>query len=346
MSDEIQMPERWHVLTVPGDCTVMGAISGESPGVEVGTGWVRAPDEVNRVAAMWEARGMPRTFGAAAPHLMRDSAATGDGPVFFWRAEEKVLGRRIDAWNQKQVGCCVGFGTTRAVQNLMFWEIAAGQPYDFPGAELCPEITYAGSRHEIGKDRIRGDGSVGVWAAEFVMKYGVLTRGKYDGIDLTEYDEAMCRLLGNRGVPDALEPVVKQHPVTAAALVTTEEEAWAAVGAGKPIAVCSDQGFGYDLVDGFCEPQGRWDHCMHQAGRFVSPKHGPSGVIGNNWNGYLKGSREFEYVAADGSVQKETLPIGFFCTTMKTIGRMVGQKDSSAFAGLSGWAKTRVDYEL
>jgi hypothetical protein len=344
MSDEIRMPERWHVLTVPGDCTVMGAIAGESPGVEVGTGWVRAPDEVAKVMAAWEVRGTPATLSRAAPHIAAASAT--EEPVFFWKYEEKVLGKLLATWNQKQVGSCTGFGSTRAAQDTMFAEIAAGDPYDYPGAEFCPEITYAGGRHEIGKDKIRGDGGVGAWVAEFMVKYGVLTRGKYDGIDLTSYDESMCRLLGNRGVPDALEPTVRQHPVTAAAMVESGEDVWQALGANKCVFLCSDRGFSYELVDGFCKPSGTWNHCMGIRGRFVHPTKGRSVVIGNSWADYLNGSRQFQYVAADGTTKTGELPVGCFCTTLDVVNGMAKQQDSFALAGVTGWAKTRVDYEL
>ena len=41
---------------------------------------------------------------------------------------------------------------------------------------LSPEVIYGGSRVEIGGGRIRGDGSIGAWAARWVRDYGVVPR--------------------------------------------------------------------------------------------------------------------------------------------------------------------------
>ncbi|HEY1186606.1 MAG TPA: hypothetical protein VGE74_03065, partial [Gemmata sp.] len=142
------------------------------------TGWVEDKDAVARLMGEWAAAGRPVTLAQAAPRLIA-SEASDDAPVFFWLNELKVLGRRLDTWNQGGVGSCVGFGNGREAQDLLLAEIAAGEPEQWPGAEVAPEVIYGGSRVEIGGGGISGDGSVGAWAADWLTKYGVVIRGSY-----------------------------------------------------------------------------------------------------------------------------------------------------------------------
>lgn len=306
----------------------------------VATGWVDVPGAVARVHSEWENRGMASRFEDAAPRLM--AAGSDDAPVFFWDAEEQVLGRRLPTWNQRRVGSCVGFGYTREAQDLLLWEIASGEPEEWPGFELAPEVTYGGSRYEVGGGRIRGDGSVGAWAADFLMRWGIVVRGVYGNLNLTQYSETTCRQLGAQGLPSDLEAVARVHPIRAAASVRTKEEVWAAIGGGKPVALCSDRGFSTRMdADGYCAPSGEWNHCLGGRGRFVHPRRGRSVVIGNSWDDYMGvGEREVDYINSEGRLAKFRLPPGCFCTTLDVVGTMAAQGDSHALAGLTGWAKT------
>lgn len=310
-----------------------------------GTGWVNDPAAVAAQMAVWTSRGMPIEFAKAAPHLVGAGAAD-DAPLFFWLAEEKLLGGRLATWNQKSVGSCVGFGFGRGAQDLLLWEVLAGEPEQYPGAEVSPEVVYAGSRVEIGGGGISGDGSIGAWAADWLIRYGVVPRGVYGQIDLTRYDESLCRKLGNSGVPTDVEAAAKLHPVRAAAMVQTESEGWAALSAGKPIPVCSDFGFTMQRDSrGFCKRSGVWNHCMAGRGKFLEPDVGRSVVIGNSWGDYLgSANATIRYVDADGTVKTIDLPPGHFAVTLATFGGMLKQRDSFALAGLTGWAKTVVDY--
>lgn len=310
-----------------------------------GTGWVNDPASVSAMLANWDARGMPSTLAAAAPQLVQ-AGAGDDAPVFFWLAEEKVLGSRLATWNQGGVGSCVGFGNGRSAQDLMLWEIASGESEDYPGAEVAPEVIYGGSRVEIGGGGISGDGSVGAWAAEWLMKFGVVVRGVYGQTDLSAYSETQCRRLGSKGIPTDIETAARLHPVRAAAMVRTADEGWAALSAGKPVPTCSDYGFSLQRNShGFCSRSGVWNHCMAARGKFVEPDLGRSVVIGNSWADYLGATNnQIRYVAADGSTKTIELPPGHFATSLATWGGMLGQGDSFALAGLTGWAKTVIDW--
>lgn len=298
------------------------------------------------LAAMEEYYGQEPLAATMAPDIV--GATATDEPVFFWQAEEKVLGKRLLTWNQLQVGSCVGFGNGRSSQDLMLWEIAAGvdEPEEYPGSEVAPEVIYGGSRVEIGGGRLRGDGSLGAWAAKYLMQYGVVIRGRYDGLDLTKYDEQTCRQLGSQGLPPNLETLARQHPVKAAALVQSGDELWNMIGAGKPVAVCSDRGFAMRRnPDGTCTPSGTWQHCMAHRGRYTTPQGKKRIVIANSWGDYLgSDSNSIEYRTADGQTAKMELPPGHFGVDLEVADGMVSQGDSFALAGLSGWKATRINY--
>lgn len=223
------------------------------------TGWYEDPAEVALVLSAIAAEGGDPIFASAAADLL--AAADDDRAVFFWEAEQKVTGRVLPSWNQGRVGSCVSFGYGRGCQDLMFLEIANGEMEMWPGKEVATEPIYGGSRVEVGGGRIRGDGSVGAWAAKWVKDWGVVLRDKYGSYDLASYDESRCRDYGRSGVPDIIEQMAREHPVTAVAQLKSGDELWAAIGAWKPVPVCSNRGFTRTLRDGFCEPSGSWAHC-------------------------------------------------------------------------------------
>lgn len=299
------------------------------------TGWLKLP-EVSRAVA--------RSIGAiplsqAAPSLMGDPKAAGDSPVFFWESEKKVLGQILRSWNQGGVGSCVGFGYGRAVQDLLLNEVASGQPEQYPGSEIAPEVIYGGSRVEVGGGQINGDGSIGAWAAKWVKEWGAVNRGIYGSLDITKYVETTCRKLGSQGIPSDVESLARLHPVTEVALVQTADELWAAIGAGKPIPVCSMQGFTTTRdSDGFCRRSGQWAHCMTYRGRFIHPTRGKSVIEQNSWGGYLGGPSTFKYVADDGTTKTAELPEGCFCVELSVAAQALSEDDTFVLAGLTGWA--------
>ena len=97
------------------------------------TGWQDRPADVWAVAEAMAKSGREPLFVNAAPHLMRATAEEEN--VVFWNAEKAVRGTVQPSWNQGQVGSCVGFGTTRAVQDLQYIEIASGEAEQYPGAD-------------------------------------------------------------------------------------------------------------------------------------------------------------------------------------------------------------------
>lgn len=307
-------------------------------------GWVDDQDAVQEsLQAIEQVQGFKPVFGAQACMGAKDD----NSPVFFWEAEQKVLGRVLPSWDQSSIGSCVSHGWGRAIQDLMLIQIVKTGAEEWPDAEICREAIYGGSRVQVGKGRLgRGDGSTGSWAAEWAVNGGNLVYKKYPTIDLSGgYQVPRCREWGYRGVPADLVPIAKEHPVGSVALVKTPAEAWAAIGNGYPIPVCSNVGFQSPLRDGFCARAGSWAHCMELRGRFTHPTKGRCFVVQNSWGNYLHakpGDRNSQIdVAGRGLVQ---LPDGCFGITEKDAAAILAQGDSFAISSLRGFPAQKIDW--
>lgn len=315
------------------------------------TGW-HAPTEDETQTALVTIKaqqaGLDPRFAAIAQAAME--AVDSDDPVFFWEAELKVLKRLLPSWDQGSVGSCVAHGWGRGCQDLLLVQIANGNngnPEKWPGAQVNRESIYGGSRVEIGGGRIGGDGSIGAWAGQYVQKYGLLFDQQYPGFDLSGgYSISRCREWGNRGVPDALEPLAKAHPVRTIAQVNTAAECWVAIGSGYPIPICSDAGFESPLKEGFCEPRGSWAHCMLVRGRFVHPIRGKCFVIQNSWGDYLAKYQGQNAIAVVGRPDPVGLPQGCFAIEAKTLDRIVKQRDSFAISAAVGFPRKKIDWNV
>lgn len=215
-------------------------------------GWVDDPDGRAPVAATMPAFAETPAF----------RAVQGDEPkaVYLWDAYRRLNGINPPERDQGGVGSCVSFGTAAAIEATLANQIFLGFPGEF--RDVAQEVIYAGSRVEIGGGRIRGDGSIGAWAAKFVVNYGIIARGVALGYDLTRYDESRCRGWGRSGVPDDLEREAKKFPVKDAAAVQSWSEAKRALVNAYGIAICSNRGFTMARDSrGICKPSGTWAHC-------------------------------------------------------------------------------------
>jgi len=196
-------------------------------------------------------------FAASAAPL----AGTGEKQIrLLYQAVRQVVG--ADICLQQTIGDCVSQGWSQARDYLACCQIAAGQREKWV-ATCATEPIYALSRVEVGGNRIRGDGSVGAWAAKAVTTYGTLSRMKYGSIDLSVYSGDRARKWGSAGCPDELEPVARERLIRTVSLVTSYDQARDAIANGYPVVVCSQQGFREERdADGFMRPQGTWPHCM------------------------------------------------------------------------------------
>jgi hypothetical protein len=277
------------------------------------------------VDAAMAALAQPLFYAAAYP--LKD---TGAGKVvLLYQFLPQHCGGKFPTHNQT-IGDCVSHGWGLGIDVLQATEIQAGNAGKFPGEEAT-EIIYAGSRVEIGRGGCgNADGSIGAWAAQFVVKYGTIIRGKYGPLDLTKYNGQTARTLGapNAGVPDPLEPQVKEHPIKTTSLIRTYSEARDAIANGYPIPVCSQVGFdGQPKRDsaGFLRHAGSWPHCMLFCG--VDDESGRPGLLCmNSWG-----------PSWVGGPKRHDQPDGSFWVDADTVDRMLREGDSFAMSGYVGY---------
>lgn len=255
-----------------------------------------------------------------------------DEDVLLYRAVRKAAGLPPDEYpnvNQGSVGSCVGAGNKHCVDALQAVQIGNGARFDWKPVSL--EVIYAGSRVEIGGGRIRGDGSVGAWAAKWLKDYGVVPMEQVGEYDLTSYSASRARSWGRTGVPDDLEPAARQHPVKGTALVKSWQDVDRAIRQGYPVSVCSNQGFTMDRDrEGFCSRQGTWNHCMAIIG--VKGGRRPGGFVLNSW-----GDK-----AHTGPRYPDDAPPAGFWADADVIDRMVRQGDSFALSDAVGFPSRKL----
>lgn len=304
-------------------------------------GWVDDPHEVDRVVSTME----KPVMGLAAS---REFLKTEHRDVFLWEQGEVALFGKVLPAHRQTIGDCVSHGWGRAVQDLVFIEMARQKVDPNLALQIATEPLYAFSRVEVGGGRIRGDGSIGAWAAKAVMNYGNLQRKKYGSIDLTNYSGNRARSWGapRAGVPDELEPTAREYPIRMAPLVTTEDEAASSLYNMYPIPVCSGQGFTTTRDRyGFCDPRGSWAHCM-VARAIARLKRGNkivlAVVIQQSWGESPTGTNK---VTTENG-REVTLPQGCFAVEFDVFVRMLRQRDSFAPAGPEGFVPRMPNFTL
>ena len=284
------------------------------------TGWVNDPLAVEMIVQEHGVLNVMNCVGAM-------TAAEKPQKASFIPYLEKAFGPR---WYRSQGSCgsCVANGSATAV------DVLSAINHIENGAELPKQcdvmMIYAGSRVEIGKGQLgRGQGSVGVWAAQWLKQYGMLEMKNYGEIDLSVYSAGVCcGRTAISGVPDSLEPIARQHPVKTYAKVTSFDDMTDCIASGYPVIVCSNQGFTQQRdAEGFASPHGTWSHCMAIIGYRLDR---PAALIANSWDLYFTGGGD--------------LCRACFYADARTVDRMLKQGDSWALSDLEGWPRKRLDF--
>lgn len=295
-----------------------------------------------------------RSLRDLAPHLFGiDGHPVGDAePVLLYRAHAKAYaahyGRPFIVGRQG-IGDCVSWGWAHGADHLLAVDLMLGKTGRWHDA--ATESIYGGSRVEA-RGRSSGgwgDGSYGGAAAKWVRDWGIIYRQPYAGADLTTYSAQRAKQWGNygnggQGDDGKLDAVAREHPVKTVALVTTFDEAAAAISSGYPIPVCSGQGFSSTRDQwGEAAPRGSWAHCMvfigyrpdlsdqqieHPPGSGNYVRGPPAGLLClNSWGpSWIRGPKW----PADQ-------PDGSFWVDVATCTRMLRGRDSYAMSGYVGF---------
>ena len=268
-----------------------------------------------------------------------DIKGSGKGKVvLLHKFFEHVTGKPLEPHFQ-EIGDCVSHAYGLGVDMLATIRMAWLSKSERWLTKCATEIIYAGSRFEVGGGGIRGDGSMGVWAADFIRDWGVVLRKAYlEGkFDYTNYSGTVARELGRIGVPDELEPICKLHPVRTCSLINSWEECRDSVCNGHPVAMCSDVGFQDERdEDGFLE-RGimAWYHAMLIIA--IDDAYGrPGALVQNSWGpNWVYGPK------------RHGQPEGSFWVDAEIIDDAMRQGDSVALSGYVGYPRlTSPDYHI
>jgi hypothetical protein len=238
-------------------------------------GWI--DDPAHRAHAQ-AAMGLD-TLAVVAPHLMIAAAPNPPADILLYRAWKDVLGSYPN-YPAQQIGDCESFGHGHGGDLDQCVE-AALEGSDLDYRETCTEALYAAGR-EAGGMLGWQDGCDGAAMVQAMRTIGVVPReavGAYSG--------QRARQWGHDGLPGEVRKIAAGFTYQAAALVTTADEAIAALANGLPVTISSDCGFegggGFRRdAQGICQPGGSWPHCMVIVGR-ISSDGVDTFVIAQSW---------------------------------------------------------------
>lgn len=268
--------------------------------------------------------------------IQKQTVAAAGQRVVLWDASKKATGAHLPTLNQ-QIGDCVSMGATNATDYLSCADIVIRNQSEKFRHAFMPYV-YGTSRVLVGGQRNYSDGSVGVWAADAVRKYGVLW-ADYTGVPA--YSKDVAKEWGAKGPPKDLVTYATAFPIKTTAKVSSYTEARDALSNYYPIAVCSNRGFkmnGTAVKVGdrqmlFGSPSGTWNHCMCFCGVDDNPTR-PALYCLNSWGPDAHGA------PLDGA------PPGGFWVDAEVADKMLKQDDSFAYSDLVGFPERSLDYML
>jgi hypothetical protein len=283
-------------------------------------------------------------FGLTAQSMMADT------PKKTTLLYEPLL-RLHPSWRRgsQGIGDCVSWGFELGCTMLMAADIAIRNEPELWKGEAATESIYGGCRVEAEGGRKAGysDGAYGGAAAKWVRNYGVLLREDYSkktgqaSHDLMRYDSKKAKdwgNFGNGGKNDAgkLDKIAREHPVRTTSMVTSFEEAAAAISNYYPVPVCSNQGFTSSRDSaGFAKARGSWSHCM----LFCGVRYGkrPGLLCTNSWGH-----------SCDGPTFPKNMPTAIakcsWWVNADVCDRMLRGQDSYALSGFDGYKRRELDW--
>jgi hypothetical protein len=255
--------------------------------------------------------------------------------VRLWKWAKLVNGGQHLPNIPQEVGDCVSWGAANAINYTAAVQIARdGAPQEFHQA--FPPYIYGTSRVLIGRNSLRGDGSVGAWAAKAVQQYGVL---RSDAANVPTYSGALARKWGNKpGPPDEFLEAAKPFTVQTVAPVRSADEVRDAICNGYGVSIASDCGFAMHppVIDGrlINKRSGNWNHQMSIVGYDGETHREPLWYVLNSWGH-----------TAHGTPPDDSPPGGFWITR-KDVEYIVRQGDSFAFSGFQGFPAQTLDFRV
>lgn len=249
----------------------------------------------------------------------------------LWKFAKLVNGgKHIATWRQES-GDCVSMGWSNAIAYRQAYQIAKEQRNEILKIPF-PPYAYGTSRVLIGKRQLgRGAGSVGAWAAQASLSWGVLPTDKANELGF-HYSGRLADNWGWNGPPKATTEYGSKFRIRTVAQVRSWDDLRDALVHGFPVTIASNVGFNggsYDR-DGkrWLRAAGSWPHQMCVIGVEDRPDRLKGAYIINSWG----------TDAHPRPLNDE--PLGGFWADAKTIQRIVSQGDSWAYSDFDGFPAT------
>lgn len=254
-----------------------------------------------------------------------------DGDVYCLEVEED----HTFIANGFAVSNCVSWGARNAIENLQAYEIYEKGELETWERVFAPYL-YGTGRVLAGGGRLSGDGSLGVWQAEAVTRWGVISE-KTPGCP--KYSGSIARKWGAKpGPPKEFIQIGEQHKLDfdfAAAKVRTWEQLVASVMNGYPVTVASN--IGYEMKagsNGFHRRSGSWAHQMCIV--MVDDEHStPYCGIYNSWGDAHGTIIDFK--------TGRKWPKGMLRVVKDDVKRMLDTDDSFSFSNFNGFNPRKID---
>jgi hypothetical protein len=269
-----------------------------------------------------------RSLTDAAPQMVAEHTGKVVGDerkdAFLYKAFTEVLGGPPN-YPAQQIGDCTSFGSGHAVDLLQCIDIVLSGGDKSQFRETSTEVIYGFGR-EVANMLGRGDGCYGTAVAKGLTQMGALPREKVGA-----YSGQRAKQYGRSGVPADFKALAAEFKLGAATLVTTTDEAEAALANGYPFIICSNVGFATPRnQDGVCEARGAWPHCMCVAGVRTKGSERQFLVL-QSW-----GSSQ-----PSGPTTDEQPPFSFWIHG-KDLARVLRAQDSLAFSKFTGFTPRKI----
>jgi hypothetical protein len=229
----------------------------------------------------------------------------------------------------QEIGDCTSFGWGHGHDLLQVAMAFRGEISRDDVHRTCTEALYGTGRKCAGMWGSSGDGCYGSALAQAATTIGLINYGNLpDDAGPQEYSGQRAKAWGSgRGIPEDLKPWKGAYLLGDAAMITTIDEAIAAIQSGYPIPICSRLGFTMmrDSL-GFCQVSGQWGHCMCCAG----------------YRADCTGRAGFCILQSWGPTQP-TGPLGLdqpswsFWVDVPTMARILGERDSFAMSATAAF---------
>lgn len=334
----VRAKARWMVAWGAGMAMVIASVVGSI--VWLGTIPHETPDHAKHgwSAEAFEAEDTQEIIAGMAPFQLTDENGipivqdNRNANVRLWDAVLATQGKHFVNTPQ-QVGDCVSWGMKHAIEYLICVEMKTGPPSEFH--EVFSPYLYGISRHQIGKDRISGDGSCMTWAVRGVAEYGVL-RSNETGVP--RYSGTVAREWGRKGPPAKFIEIARQTLVRTSAPVNTADAVRDAICNGYPCPFGAAR-IGFDRT---VEKNGKlvglrsgsWSHAQCVIG-YDGTGSEPMFCILNSW-GPLAGGKS----PIDGS------PPGSYWISERDMEFIAKQNDCYAISNFDGFKARDIDFRL